>query len=87
MARNTPIQGSAADLIKLAMVRVDARLRREKLPATLLLQVHDELLLEVERAALPEAARILREEMEGAFALKVPLEVDLKSGENWGDLG
>ncbi|NLY91190.1 MAG: DNA polymerase I [Firmicutes bacterium] len=86
MARNTPIQGSAADLIKLAMVRVDARLRQEKLPATMLLQVHDELLLEVDRAALPEAAKILREEMEGAFALRVPLEVDVKKGENWGDL-
>lgn len=86
MARNTPIQGSAADLIKLAMVRVDARLRQEKLPATMLLQVHDELLLEVDRAAVAETARILREEMEGAFSLKVPLEVDVKTGENWGDL-
>ncbi|NLM37837.1 MAG: DNA polymerase I [Firmicutes bacterium] len=86
MARNTPIQGSAADLIKLAMVRVDARLRREKLPATMLLQVHDELLLEVERAALPETEQILREEMEKAFELRVPLVVDLKSGDNWGDL-
>lgn len=86
MARNTPIQGSAADLIKLAMVRVEARLRQEKLPATLLLQVHDDLLVEVDREALPAAAKILREEMDGAFTLKVPLEVDVKSGDNWGDL-
>lgn len=86
MARNTPIQGSAADLIKLAMVRVDARLRREKLPATMLLQVHDELLLEVERAALPETEKVLREEMERAFDLRVPLVVEMKSGDNWGDL-
>ena len=86
MARNTPIQGSAADLIKLAMVRVEARLRKEKLPATMLLQVHDELLLEVERDALPETEKVLREEMERAFELRVPLAIDLKSGDNWGDL-
>ncbi|NLW55592.1 MAG: DNA polymerase I [Firmicutes bacterium] len=86
MARNTPIQGSAADLIKLAMVRVYERLQREKIPAVLLIQVHDELLVEVEREALPEAAQILREEMERAYELKVPLRVDVKSGENWGDL-
>ena len=86
MARNTPIQGSAADLIKLAMVRVYERLQREKIPAALLIQVHDELLVEVEREALSEAAQVLREEMEGAYALKVPLRVDVKSGENWGDL-
>jgi DNA polymerase-1 len=52
----------------------------------LLLQVHDDLLVEVDREALPETAKILREEMDGAFALKVPLEVDVKSGDNWGDL-
>lgn len=86
MARNTPIQGSAADLIKLAMVRVYERLQREKIPGALLIQVHDELLIEVEREALPETAQMLREEMEGAFELKVPLRVDVKSGENWGDL-
>lgn len=86
MARNTPIQGSAADLIKLAMVRVEARLRQEKLPAALLVQVHDELLVEVDREALPETAKILREEMDGAFTLKVPLEVEVKSGDSWGDL-
>ncbi|HBR34653.1 MAG TPA: hypothetical protein DD734_08465 [Firmicutes bacterium] len=86
MARNTPIQGSAADLIKLAMVRVEARLRQEKLPAALLVQVHDELLVEVDREALPETAKILCEEMDGAFTLKVPLEVEVKSGDSWGDL-
>ena len=86
MARNTPIQGSAADLIKLAMVRAEERLRKEQIPGALLLQVHDELLIEVEREALQEAGKILREEMEKAFSLKVPLRVDVKSGENWGDL-
>ncbi|HBT16932.1 MAG TPA: hypothetical protein DEB05_08270, partial [Firmicutes bacterium] len=83
---NTPIQGSAADLIKLAMVRAEERLRKEQIPGALLLQVHDELLIEVEREALQEAGKILREEMEKAFSLKVPLRVDVKSGENWGDL-
>ena len=86
MARNTPIQGSAADLIKLAMVRVDERLQKEKIPANLLLQVHDELVVEVEREAIKEAGAILQEEMEKAFSLKVPLRVEVKTGENWGDL-
>jgi DNA polymerase-1 len=86
MARNTPIQGSAADLIKLAMVRVAARLRREKAPANLLLQVHDDLLVETDRKAAKEVALMLKEEMETALELSVPLQVDLKAGENWGDL-
>ena len=86
MARNTPIQGSAADLIKLAMVRVAARLRREKAPANLLLQVHDDLLVETDREAAKEVALMLKEEMETALELSVPLQVDLKVGDNWGDL-
>lgn len=86
MARNTPIQGSAADLIKLAMVRVADRLRREKAPADLLLQVHDDLLVETDRATTKEVALMLKEEMEAAFSLSVPLRVDLKAGDNWGDL-
>jgi DNA polymerase-1 len=86
MARNTPIQGSAADLIKLAMVRVDERLQKERIPANLLLQVHDELILEVEREAIKEAGEVLQAEMENAFSLKVPLRVEITTGENWGDL-
>lgn len=86
MARNTPIQGSAADLIKLAMVRVDERLRREKIPAALLLQVHDELLVETERESARRVAEILREEMESVYALAVPLPVEIKTGDNWGEM-
>lgn len=86
MAMNTPIQGSAADLIKLAMVQVDRRLQEEGIPAKVLLQVHDELLVEVNREALQETAEILRQEMEGVHPLAVPLRVEIKTGKNWGDL-
>jgi len=86
MARNTPIQGSAADLIKLAMVRVDERLRREKIPAAVLLQVHDELLVETERQFSRRVADILREEMESVYSLAVPLPVEIKTGDNWGEM-
>lgn len=86
MARNTPIQGSAADLIKMAMVRVDERLRREKIPAAILLQVHDELLLETKREFQEEAATVLREEMESVYPLSIPLPVEVKAGTNWGEM-
>lgn len=86
MARNTPIQGTAADLIKLAMVRVDERLRREGIPAALLLQVHDELLVETEREYQEAVAAVLREEMEAVYPLSVPLLVEVKAGPNWGEM-
>lgn len=86
MAMNTPIQGSAADLIKLAMVQVDRRLQEEGIPAKVLLQVHDELLVEVNKEAIRETAEILRQEMEGVHPLAVPLRVEIKTGKNWGDL-
>ncbi len=86
IAINTPIQGSAADLIKLAMVRLHATLAREHLPARMVLQVHDELLLEVERSHLEVVSRILAHEMERVAELRVPLRVELKYGPNWGDL-
>ncbi len=86
MARNTPIQGSAADLIKLAMVRVDERLRREDIPAALLLQVHDELLVETKREYQETVAAVLREEMESVYPLRVPLLVEVKAGPNWGEM-
>jgi DNA polymerase-1 len=85
VATNTPIQGSAADIIKLAMVAVERRLARAGLGAWLLLQVHDELLLEVEEADLEAARRALREEMEGAMALRVPLQVDIGTGKTWAE--
>jgi DNA polymerase-1 len=85
VATNTPVQGSAADIIKLAMVAVDRRLAREGLRAGLLLQVHDELLLEVEETDLEAARRALQEEMEGAMSLAVPLRVDVGVGKTWSE--
>ncbi len=83
IAINTPVQGSAADLIKLAMIRVDERLRRQHPDATLLLQVHDELLVEVPDAQADAVGRALVEEMEGVAELAVPLVVDLGVGKSW----
>ena len=85
-ARNTPIQGTAADIIKLAMLRVEERLKRDALPARILLQVHDELVLEADQAAVREVGLAVKEEMERAVELAVPLVVEVKDGENWGDM-
>jgi DNA polymerase-1 len=86
IAINTPIQGGAADLIKLAMVRLDAVICDRRLPARILLQVHDELLLEAATDGLAEAGAAMRRAMEGAAELRVPLRVELKSGPNWAEL-
>jgi len=83
MALNTPIQGTSADIIKLAMIKVDEMLTHHNLKSRLLLQVHDELLLEVPRDELEETAEIVRSCMESAFTLKVPLLVSMKVGTNW----
>ncbi len=83
VAKNSPIQGSAADLMKLAMIRVDDRLMRECPTARLILQVHDELIVEAPRKDANKAATILREEMENVCALAVPLVVDLQIADNW----
>jgi len=85
-ATNAPIQGSAADIIKIAMVRLAERIRADKLPANLLLQVHDELVLEVAEEAADELAGVVKEVMEGAGQLSVPLTVDVKVGPNWRDM-
>ena len=82
-AVNTVIQGSAADLIKLAMVAIHRRLRKERLPARMLLQIHDELIFEVPSDQLHQLAELVREEMVGVFTLNVPLKVDIKAGPNW----
>ncbi|MBI3784829.1 MAG: DNA polymerase I [Deltaproteobacteria bacterium] len=84
-AANTPIQGSAADLIKLAMVRIERRLTREQIDGELILQVHDELVLEVSADAVTSATTVVREEMEGVVSLKVPLKVELGMGNNWAE--
>jgi DNA polymerase-1 len=82
-AVNFPIQGSAADILKRAMIDVHAELRRTGSPARMILTVHDELLFEAPKAAVEEAAALVREKMEGAVTLKVPLTVDVGIGENW----
>jgi DNA polymerase I len=82
-ATNAPLQGSAADLMKLAMARLDRALEEARLDATMLLQIHDELIFEVRKSILADAARLVRTHMEGAIALSVPLEVTIKTGRNW----
>ena len=83
MARNTPIQGTAADVIKLAMVRVWQRLREERMESRLILTVHDELIVEAPEAEAEKAAQILQEEMEGCVHYSVPLSTDVHTGKNW----
>ncbi len=85
-AINTPLQGTAADLIKLAMISLDRKLAERKLKTRMVLQVHDELLFEVPLDETAEAAALVRAEMEGVVALKVPLVADLAFGPNWRDL-
>jgi DNA polymerase-1 len=82
-AMNTPLQGTAADLLKLAMVKAQARLKREKLRTRMILTVHDELVFEAPEDELQQAREIVRSEMEGAYPMKVPLRVDLGAGKNW----
>ena len=83
VAMNTPIQGTAADIIKIAMVRVRNRLREEGLESRLILQVHDELILESPLAEAGRAEQLLREEMEAAFSMQVPLVAEAHSGYDW----
>jgi len=84
-AMNTPVQGTAADIIKLAMVRIDRALREAGLQSRLILQVHDELLLECPPEEAEKAAELLREAMEGAIELSVPLVAEVHRGENWAE--
>ena len=85
IAMNTPVQGTAADLIKIAMINVYRRLKAEKLGAKLILQVHDELIIESDLSCADRAAEILKEEMQGVYEMKVPLAVDVHQGESWYD--
>ncbi len=85
VAVNTPIQGTAADLIKLAMLRIAKTLQESDSGALLLLQVHDELVFEVPQAELSATKDLVREAMEGAMTLKVPLLVDMHTGSNWAE--
>jgi DNA polymerase-1 len=86
MAVNAPIQGSAADIIKLAMIRIDREFRDRGAGARLILQVHDELVAEAPEPEAEETGRIVREAMEGVVKLSVPLTVSLSRGKNWGEI-
>jgi DNA polymerase-1 len=83
LAQNSPLQGSAADLIKIAMIRIHAALRAERLQGRLLLQVHDELVLEAPPQEVDRIGSLVRRHMGGAAALEVPLVVDIGTGANW----
>ena len=85
VAMNSPIQGTAADIIKLAMINVSRRLEESGLDAKLILQVHDELLIEAHKTCADQALKILVEEMENTVSLKVPLNVEAHIGETWFD--
>lgn len=85
IAMNSPIQGTAADIIKIAMVRVEQRLQKEKLQSQLLLQIHDELLVETHPDEISIVEKIIKEEMSHAISLSLPLEVDVKEGKNWNE--
>ncbi len=84
-AMNAPIQGSAADIIKIAMINVYNRMEKEKVASKLLVQVHDELIFDVKKAELDTMKKIVKEEMENAVSLKVPLKVDINYGHSWYD--
>src|SRR5690606_23444680 len=85
IAANTPIQGSAADLIKIAMIRLHEKLKDGGLPCTMLLQVHDELVFEVDEGAVADASALVKQEMEHAMELTVPLTAELGVGKTWVD--
>jgi DNA polymerase I len=85
-ALNSPLQGTAADLIKMAMISIDARLKKEKLAAKMILQVHDELLFELPVKEKSKLGKLVKEEMENVYKLAVPLVVEIGTGPNWRDL-
>ena len=85
VAMNTPIQGSAADIIKIAMVNIYKRLKDENLKSKLVLQVHDELIIDTLKSELEQVKDILKYEMENAVKLNVPLVADMNVGETWYD--
>ena len=83
VAMNAPIQGTAADIMKIAMIGVNKRLKEQKMKSRLVLQVHDELLIETHHTEIDTVKEVLREEMEQAAVLAVPLEIDMHTGNNW----
>ena len=85
-AVNTPLQGTAADLIKIAMIRIDAALRERSMKSRMTLQVHDELVFEVPENEVETMSSLVRDKMENVHPLEVPLLVEIGSGQNWRDL-
>ncbi len=85
LARRFTIKGTASDIVKIAMLKVDEALRREKLKAKMIMQVHDELLIEAPNDEVAKVAELLRREMENAVKLDVPLTVEIGVGSNWMD--
>jgi DNA polymerase I len=85
MAVNTPIQGSAADIVKIAMLKLSSSLEKLEFKSKMILQVHDELIFEVPDSELEDMKKLLKEEMESALTLSVPLRISIESGKNWGD--
>lgn len=86
MSINMPVQGTAADIMKIAMIAADKELTERKLPAALILQVHDELVLEVSESAVPETVAVVRAAMENAYQLDVPLLTEVSVGPNWNEM-
>jgi DNA polymerase-1 len=83
MAINTPVQGSAADIIKLAMLEISKDIKRQKLRGGIIIQVHDEILVDCPESEREVFEAMLREKMRGAYDLQVPLKVEVQSGANW----
>ena len=86
MAINAPVQGTSADIIKVAMLRIFEAMKERKMASTMLLQIHDELLFEVPPYEFDALCQLVRELMPTAVQLSVPLKVDLKAGPNWADM-
>ena len=86
MAINMPVQGTSADIIKVAMINLDREIAKRKLESKMILQVHDELIFEVPQAEQAEMKKLAAELMSTAIELSVPLKVDIKTGPNWGEM-
>ena len=86
MAINAPVQGSSADIMKIAMIRLSAAMQQKKLKSRMILQVHDELVFEAPNKEVKALARLAREQMVGAYQLDAPLVVEVKAGQNWDEM-
>ena len=83
MAMNTPIQGTSADIMKMAMINVYNRFKKENIESEILLQVHDEIIVDAKNSELDKIKSIIKEEMENVYTLSVPLKVEIDTGINW----